>query len=165
MHRLALWLLIIPIIGSAEVAQANPLSAEREAILGEFTPAEVAHHRALCANGQFPASAARLARAGFATLSASEHCVTVLTRAGRDDALRYVTLKGAKTTPAVAFDTGFVDGYRSVEAVPSTAPAMAALLPVAERCFGQREPNVRLCSSAGYLMGARAARGEIITPR
>jgi hypothetical protein len=39
---------------------------------------------------------------------------------------------------------------------------MAALLGVADRCLDQSEANLRLCTAAGQVLGARAARGETV---
>ncbi|RYM04937.1 hypothetical protein [Sphingobium cupriresistens] len=141
---------------------AGELRAERDSVLRELTRDEIAHRRSLCASGQMPASVARVRASGFQTLSASERCVTVLTRAGRDGSLRYVSQQDGRITPAIAFDSGFVEAYLKREAVPADTPAMATLLPVADRCLAQNEPNTRLCNTAGYLLGTRAARGELV---
>lgn len=66
------------------------------------------------------------------------------------------------TYPALAFDSGFVKGYLAGEALPAGTPTMATLLPVADRCLAQSEPNTQLCSSVGVVLGARAAHGELV---
>lgn len=104
----------------------------------------------------------RLLAAGFKTLSTGAYCVTVLTRAGRDGALRYVTSKSGGTTPAIAFDTGFVSAYLKREALPAGAPPMSILLPLADRCLNQNEPRPGACHATGYMLGLRAALGELV---
>ncbi len=88
--------------------------------------------------------------------------MTALTRAGRDGTLGYVTLGSNETTPAVAFDTGFVNGYLKHESLPADAPSMAMLLPIADRCLDQKEEKLRLCGLVGQVLGARAAHGEVV---
>ena len=66
----------------------------------------------------------------------------------------------ATVTPAIAFDNGFVSAYRKADAVPSALPGMTAVKPIAARCYAQLELDTDLCASAGYVYGARIARGE-----
>lgn len=149
-------------VSIATPAMGQALLSERDFVLGELTADRIAHRRSLCADGQIPASVARVRAAGFQALPAGAYCVTVLTRAGRDGTLRYMSLEGDKTTPAIAFDTGFVKGFLKREALPADAPSMTTLLPIADRCLDQREPNMRLCTLAGQILGSRAVRGELV---
>ncbi|MEJ7928233.1 hypothetical protein WG908_15910 [Sphingobium sp. AN641] len=155
-------LMAVCAVAVAVPAMADVLEMERDNILRGLTRQQVAGHRQLCVTGAMQPVVDRERSAGFRRLSTGAYCVTVLTRAGRDSTLRYVTLKTRQATPAVSFDTGFVSGYLKREALPSDAPPMAPLLPVADRCLAQSEPNTRLCSSVGYVLGARAARGELV---
>ena len=117
--------------------------------------------RNVCASGEFPERIAATRRVGLvASPDATETCVTVLTRLGRENALGY--LKDTRgTTSAVRFDTGFVAAYERREALPPNLPTMAALKPVAERCLAQAEPNYELGYAVGYAFGLRAAQGEV----
>ncbi len=127
---------------------------------------EIASMRASCALGNAPKLRAMIRSAGLDAASAAPWCVTVLTRAGRDRTLGYV--RDPRTndlTPAIAFDNGFVGAYLKREPLPAGAPEMAGLLAVADRCLGQQEPNTNLCTAVGQLLGARAARGEVIALR
>lgn len=143
-------------------AMANVLEVSRDSVLQELPRQQIAARRSSCATGAMPSSIADLRAAGFKTLSTGAYCVTVLTRAGRDGTLRYVTLKNGETTPAIAFDTGFVRAYLKREALPADLPSMASLLPIADRCLDQKEPNARLCGLAGQVLGTRAAHGELV---
>jgi len=147
---------------AAVPALADVLAVERDSILNRLRREQVVHHRSLCVTGGMPAEIARERAAGFRTLSAGAYCVTVLTRAGRDGALRYITLKNGETTPAIAFDTGFVSAYIKREAVPTGALSMSALLPLADGCLNQKEPRPGACHAAGYMLGLRAAKGELV---
>jgi hypothetical protein len=90
----------------------------------------------------------------------------VLTRTGRDGTLGYVRdPHSVGVQPAQSFDDGFVGGYLAHETLPSGAPAMAVLLPIADRCLAQSEPNLKLCDAAGHMLGVRAAGGETIALR
>lgn len=136
---------------------------ELTVILHRSPPADIAKMRSSCALGLTPSNLAKLRTAGAHPPSASAWCVTVLTRAGRDGTLGYARdPRSASPTPAIAFDTGFVGGYLKRDEVPSGAPAMATLLPIVERCLNQSEPNAKLCSSVGYILGTRSARGETL---
>jgi hypothetical protein len=128
-------------------------------------PDSVGFLRTNCAVGDDMFGSNMIVKATKASLAlgTAELCVTVLTRAGRDGTLRYITLGGDKMPSSLAFDTGFVNGYLKRDAVPAAAPAMTTLLPVANRCLNEQEPNMRLCSSAGYVLGARAAQGELVS--
>lgn len=143
-------------------AGGSQLQFDRDNVLHDLSADKVAQRRASCAAGAIPAWLTRLRSSGFQTLSAGAYCVTVLTRAGRDGTLGYVTLGGKETTAAVAFDTGFVNGYLKHEALPADAPGMAVLLPIADRCLDQKEAKLRLCGLAGQVLGARAALGELV---
>lgn len=147
---------------AAVPAIADVLEVERDSILNRLRREQVVHHRSLCVTGGMPAEIARERAAGFRTLSAGAYCVTILTRAGRDGALRYITLKGGETTPATAFDTGFVSAYLKREALPAGAPPMTALLPLADGCLDQKEPRPGACHAVGYMLGLRAAKGELV---
>lgn len=150
-------------LNSGGIAFAGPLQAERDNVLAGLTRDQVAQRRSACAMGQIPAKQATLTGAGFKTLSAGAYCVTVLTRAGRDGALGYVSdPRTDKISPAIAFDSGFVGGYLKRDAIPAGAPSIAVLLPFADRCLDQEEPNTKACSSAGYILGLRAAHGEVV---
>jgi hypothetical protein len=147
----------------AAPAMAGVLQVERDAILREYTRTEIAQRRSACALAQAPALLAALKNAGLQRMTVGQWCVTVLTRAGRDGTLGHVRdPRSTHVTAAIAFDGGFVNGYFTREAVPPSAPAMATLLPIADRCLGQKEPNVKMCGSAGFVLGARAARGELV---
>lgn len=143
-------------------AQSTP--SDLSAILNDARADDVARVRAACASGTEPGILDKMRAAGRADLpSVGAWCVTVLTRAGRDGALGYVRdASNATPTAAIAFDSGFVAGYLGGQPVPAAAPTMAALLPVADRCFDQAEPNLRLCTAAGRVIGARAAAGETV---
>ena len=135
-------------------------------ILHTMKPDEVALRRSDCAMGRVPKQVARDRADVPAWPDASAWCVTVLTRLGRDGTLGYVRDPGNdQPAPAISFDSGFVGGYLKHETLPAGAPSMATLLPIAERCLEQREPDGQLCSSAGYMIGLRAASGEILTVR
>ena len=150
-------------IGFAVPAAADVLEMKRDSLLHELTREQVARQRAACALGKAPAMQATFKSVGWKTLSAGAYCVTVLTRAGRDGTLRYVRdTQASGNTPAIAFDSGFVGGYIKGEALPAGAPTMATLLPIADRCLDQKEPNMKLCSSAGYMLALRAAKGELV---
>lgn len=147
---------------AAAPASSNALATERDYVLRELQRDRVAQRRLSCATGRQQDIVAQQRAAGFSTLSASAYCVTVLTRAGRDGTLRFVTLRNGQATPAIAFDTGFVTGYLKRETLPADAPAMATLMPIAERCLAQTETDHDLCSAAGHMLGVRAARGELV---
>lgn len=147
-------------------AQAQVAQLQLDSILHEMKPADVALRRSACAMGHAPKLAADARAAGIERPDASVWCVAILTRLGRDGALGYVRdPHNNQPTPAITFDGGFVGGYLKHEAVPAGAPSMATLLPVAERCLEQREPNNNLCSAAGYMLGLRAASGETVRLR
>jgi hypothetical protein len=151
----------IPAPATAQVAQA-----ELDAILHEMTPKEIAMRRSACAMGLAPKLAADSRAAGFERPDPSAWCITVLTRSGRDGTLGYMRdPRSNQPTPAINFDSGFVGGWLKHEALPTDAPTMAALLPTADHCLSQQESRAQICSSVGYLLGLRAARGEIITLR
>lgn len=143
-------------------ATAQKLEMDRNILLHDISRSEVAQFRMACATGKAPAMQARIKSVGWDALTAGQWCVTVLTRAGRDGTLRYVALRDGRATPAVAFDAGFVDGYLKHEALPADAPAMATLLPIANRCLDQKEADKGLCGAVGHMLGARASRGELV---
>lgn len=144
-------------------ALASAPQEVRNSILQKEPPARIAQWRALCPSGTAGSSVKRLKDAGFQTLSTGGWCVTILTRAGRDGTLGYVRdTRNTQLTAANAFDSGFVGGYLKHEALPSDAPSVAALLPAADRCLELRETNTKLCSSVGYILGVRAAAGELV---
>jgi hypothetical protein len=146
---------------AGEVAQM-----QLDSILNRLSGDDIRLRRSACATGLAPKLAADSVAAGIDSPNAGAWCVTVLTRAGRDGTLGYVRdPRSAQPTPAIAFDTGFVGGYLKREALPAGAPAMTALLPIADRCLDQKEPNMALCTAAGQMLGARAARGEVIRLR
>lgn len=152
-------------VAIASPANAQVAQMELDAILHQMTPQEIAMRRSACAMGLAPKRAADIRAAGIASPDASAWCVTILTRAGRDGTLGYVRdPRSEKPTPAIAFDSGFVGGY-SARALPQGAPSMATLLPIVERCLGQREPNTDLCNAAGQVVGERTALGEEINLR
>jgi hypothetical protein len=160
--QLTAWLLTVA--GVATVAApgiAGVLQAERDSVLHEITADKIAQRRLMCPTGQASKARADLTSAGLRALSVGGWCVTVLTRAGRDGTLRYVTLNG-QATSALTFDTGFVAGYLKQDALPAGAPKMATLLPVADRCLNQAERDTGLCRAAGYMLGLQAAQGEIV---
>ena len=134
-----------------EILTTDPLPRVVEARLG-------------CANGTEPSRSATLRNAGgYTRPDPMEFCVAALIRLGREEVLGYVQDAARGTTPAVRFDAGFVTGYLRSEAMPANLPTMAALKPLAERCLGQAEPNAENCYSAGYVLGLRAAHGEVPT--
>jgi len=149
-------------LGAASASAANVLQADRDAVLHEMDAGRIAHRRSMCASGQMPSSIAMVRAAGFQSLSAAASCVAVLTRAGRDGTLGYVRMSDGQLTPAIAFDNGFVGAWLGHEAVPPTAPTMATLLPIAGRCLDQKETDTALCRAAGYMLGLRAAHGELV---
>lgn len=154
------------VLGLSVPAVAQTAQLQLDLILQEHSSDRNARRRSACATGQAPSLAASSRAAGIESPSAGAWCVTVLTRAARDGALAYVRdPKARQLTPAIAFDNGFVGGYQSREALPADAPAMATLLPIADRCLDQSEPNTSLCTAVGQLLGSRAARGEVITLR
>jgi len=132
-------------------------------LLSDTSADRIAVMRSSCALGRGPNLRKRLTDADVEAPPTGAWCVTVLIRTGRDGALGYVRDPSTNAlTPSLAFDSGFVGAYLKRGALPAGAPSMAALLPVAERCLGQQEPNTKLCSSAGYMIGLRAARGETV---
>lgn len=143
-------------------AMADVLEVSRDTVLRGMTREEIAQRRSKCVTGSMASSTKQLRAAGFRTLSTGAYCVTVLTRAGRDRTLGYIELTKGQTTSASSFDAGFVSGYLRRGAVPADAPSMATLLPVADRCLSNMEPNVRICHSVGTVLGARAAQGELV---
>ena len=156
-------ILAVIMVGITAPAVAGVLQVERDAILRDYTRTEIAQRRSACAVGQAPALLATLKNAGLKRMTVGQWCVTVLTRAGRDGTLTHVRdPRTAQVTAAMAFDGGFVNGYFTREAIPAGAPAMSAMLPIADRCLAQKEPNTKMCSSAGFVLGARAARGELV---
>jgi hypothetical protein len=90
-----------------------------------------------------------------------EYCVTVMTRQGRDGTLGYISLKSGEVTPAVAFDTGFVDGYLKQDPLPENVPIMETVLPYAEKCLANIESK---CQAAGYALGRLAGKGKQLVP-
>lgn len=153
-------------MAGAVPAQAQLTRPFLDWILQTMKPDEVALRRSDCAMGRAPEQVAR-DRANVPTWpDASAWCVTVLTRQGRDGTLGYMRdPRSSQPTPAIAFDSGFVGGYLKHDALPAGAPTIATLLPVVERCLEQREPNNKLCSAAGYILGLRAVSGETISLR
>jgi len=141
---------------------ADVLQVIRDSVLLEEPREKIAAQRLTCATGDMADSTARLISAGFRTLSTGAYCVTVLTRAGRDGTLRYVSLKSGDTTPSIAFDTGFVTAYLKHDALPPDLPTMPTVLPIADRCLSKKEQNARLCGIVGQVLGARAALGELV---
>lgn len=150
----------LPAIASAQTLRTQ--RPERDRLLDRMAADDIAHRRALCASGEVSASVERVRAAGFNPLSAGASCITVLTRAGRDGTLHYVSQQDGGTTASIAFDTGFVKGFLTREAVTASTPSISALLPVADRCLAQQETNLRACSAVGLILGARAARGELV---
>lgn len=152
-------------------AGPRDLAQEQQATLNSVLTTEaavyIAEDRAKCASGQIPSSFASTRLLGAKTLPDPEdYCITVLIRAARDGALAPLRdNSAANTTPAVALDTGFVAGYKSQGAATDGLPDMPTLKPVAARCLAQTEPRVRLCYSAGYAFGVRAAHGEVVRVR
>jgi hypothetical protein len=163
------WWAVFPagaMLAASATAQAQVAQAQLDSILHEMKPSEVALRRSSCAMGRAPKLAADARAAGFERPDASVWCVAILTRQGRDGALGYMRdPRSSQPTPAIAFDSGFVGGYLKHERVPVGAPSMATLLPVAQRCLEQREPDNNLCSAAGYMLGLRAVSGETISLR
>jgi hypothetical protein len=150
-------------VGTVAPAMADVLQMKRDSVLRELTREQIAKQRLACASGSASATVATIRSVGIRTLSAGAYCVTVLTRAGRDGTLRYVQdTRTNQLTSAIAFDSGFVGGYLKREALPPDAPTMAVLLPIADRCLDQSESNTKLCSSVGYMLALRAARGEVV---
>ena len=160
-RRAAVAAIVAGFVAFVPAANASPQS-DRDYVLQDLSPETIAARRSSCATGGIPAWIARLRAAGFHTLSVGAYCVTVMTRAGRDGALSTIVLQSGETTPAISFDAGFVAGFAKHEPVQSDTPAMSALLPVADRCLAQGESNARLCSLAGYVLGVRAASGELV---
>lgn len=158
----ALTALALSVACVAAPATADVLEVERDGILNRLTRQQITHRRSLCVTGAIHAEINSERAAGFRTLSTGAYCITVLTRAGRDGTLRYIALKNGETTPALAFDTGFVSAYLKREAVTADLPSMAAVLPIADRCLAQKETNTRTCGLVGQVLGARAARGELV---
>lgn len=147
-------------------APAQEAQGELNALLSSASRDEIAKGRAACATGNAGSWQQMLRESGFQSPPPGAWCVTVLTRAGRDGTLRYVRDPNASgLSPSFAFDNGFVGGYLDRIAIPATAPPMAALLPVADRCLRQQEPNTKLCTAAGYMLGARTAHGEVVALR
>lgn len=164
MRGQAVFFLVLAALAVPVQAQLSPMDLNW--LLHKMKPEEVALRRSDCAMGRVPEQTTRNRVSDPSWPDASAWCVTVLTRLGRDDTLGYVRdPSSGEPTPAISFDSGFVAGYLKHEALPTNAPSMTALLPVAERCLEQREPNMRLCGSAGYMLGLRAALGEVLTPR
>jgi len=164
----AIGAVVCSLLATDATGQSRDVRADRQRgihwILNRMEAGSVANLRSSCAAGDPVFGSAMLlnaTRASF-SLSVAELCVTVLTRAGRDRTLRYMTVTSGQTTPAITFDTGFVNGYLKGEQLPAGAPTIATLLPAADRCLNHKEQSARLCSSAGYVLGARAARGELV---
>ncbi len=120
--------------------------------------------RSNCATGKQRAATERGRTAGLTEIpDVADACVTALTRIGREGTLGYVRdTRYATTTPAIAFDNGFVTAYLKRDAIPDNLPTMATLKPAAERCLDQRENDTNLCYSVGYAYGVRASNGEVV---
>jgi len=71
--------------------------------------------------------------------------------------------KAATITPAWAFDAGLTVAYQQKPKPPARLPELATVKPTAERCLAQRETDLGLCYSTGYLYGLRAVNGLSIT--
>lgn len=154
---------ILAIAGSMSPASAASQQDELTRVLTTTHPDKIAGMRASCAIGSAAKNHQMLVKAGFEAAPVGAWCVTVLTRAGRDKTLGFVRDPNSNaSTPALAFDNGFVGAYLKHEPLPGGAPTMAALLPIAERCVRQLEPNNQLCTAAGHMLGLRAARGEVV---
>ena len=158
-------LLFVPVIARS---RPNDVRAERQAFLTTLLTDNriepILRDRLTCASGTQSTKIARLRTLGVNSVpDAADYCVTVLVRLAREGKLPPIGDNQVSTpTPAVALDTGFSAGYVSRNAPLGSLPAMATLRPIAERCLGQSEPNVRLCYSAGYAFGARTAQGETV---
>jgi hypothetical protein len=151
-------------VGAAPAIAAAADKSGVDFLLQTASPETVTRVRENCALGQEPAHVALLKQAGVAELpDMVGECVAALARLGHDGTLGYIRdTRVSGTTPALSFDSGFVNAYRKREAVPPSLPSMAAVQPIAERCLGQSEPDTGLCTSAGYVYGARIANGEAI---
>jgi hypothetical protein len=157
---------LLALAAFAVPAQAQQAQGQLDTILHDLKREDIPKLRAVCAMGQAPKHAADARAAGVESPDASAWCVTVLTRLGREGMLSYVRdPRTDQPTPAITFDGGFVGGYLKHDALPAGAPSIATLLPVAERCLEQQEANGRLCSSVGYMLGLRAAQGEVVSLR
>lgn len=148
------------------VAQGDTL-AQRQArideILGRMPLPRVIARRQMCASGISGEMDAAIERA-LGTRSPNrlaEECLASFTRVAREGRTEPVRIDRATT--ALALDQGFMNGFRQAGPVPAGLPRMPELKAVAERCLAQREPNARLCSAAGFGLGMRAARDEIVT--
>lgn len=139
---------------------------ERQAMIAYVLSAEAASNvaldRAACVTGQMAQTIPRSRASGSTSLpDAGDYCVAVLTRSARAGVRTLLRGSGAaSSTPASAFDNGFMLAFQRGEALPLDLPTMATLRPVAGRCFAMSEPNVRLCYAAGYAFGQRAYHGE-----
>ena len=162
-RQIALCAVVLTAVGlaAAGTAKTQP-RGDVQFLLGVASPETVARVRASCAAGEATADRAVWRQAGVKSLpDMVDGCVAALTRLGRDGTLGFVRdTRSAAPKPALAFDSGFVAAYRKAEPITSALPGMASVKPIAARCLAQAEPNVNLCSSAGYVYGARLARGE-----
>jgi hypothetical protein len=153
------------------LAAAEDVRAERQAMVSDILNVEadsnVARDRVACVTGEMAHSVPRSRSAGFNSLpDASDYCVAVLVRSARDGVQTLLRGRSATTsTPASAFDNGFMLAFQKGEALPSGLPTMAMLKPIAERCFAMSEPDVSLCYAAGYAFGQRAYHGENLVVR
>jgi len=159
-------LVALPFVAAAPVGAVPSDLTDRQkmidTILYQRSIASVVEGRKLCASGVRAESMAALDRAFHSDLSAqlAEECIAYLIRAAREK--RRERLSAARAPSAGAVDAGFMEGYTKADTIPPDLPSMAALKPLAQRCFAQTERNTELCSAAGYALGVRAAHGELV---
>ncbi|MES1985881.1 MAG: hypothetical protein V4461_13100 [Pseudomonadota bacterium] len=162
-------ILVVRMVTGPALAQSSDVRAARQRELNEMlTPRMPRKYvevlRNSCASGNAPQALGRERTAGIsATPDPADACVTALTRLGRDGVLGFVRdPRHTGTTPALAFDNGFVSAYLKREAISPQLPTMTVLKPIAERCLAQAETNIELCNAAGYGFGARAVHGQTV---
>lgn len=71
--------------------------------------------------------------------------------------------RAAKISASLAFDAGFTVAYGKAERVSTAMPSLGDLKPIAERCLAKAEGNLGLCYSTGYVYGARAVSGMVVS--
>ena len=148
---------------SQNIDGANSISLDR-GLLETISSESVTRIRSSCAFGDISATYERNRRAGFEPVEPVTACLTVLTRLGREGRLNYVRdRRSDQRTPALAFDQGFVAGYKAREPMAPNAPSWAALRPLIIQCLDQVQSNTDLCYAAGQIAATRIVHRAGVT--
>ena len=143
--------------------QSNSIRLDR-VLLETISSESVAAIRSSCAAGSISESYERNRRAGFEPGDPVTSCLTVLTRLGLEGRLNFVRdSRSDERTPALAFDQGFVAGYKAREPMAPNAPSWAALRPIILQCLDQDQANTDLCYAAGQIAATRIVHRAGVT--